>query len=98
MSARSVCSGRRPCRYHSDRAISFPFRRPLALQRAHTCRIELLLESALDRAVFKQQLVVIAFHKPARLPRLGITQPKSVWMYLLSPKAPVEALLRTPQT
>src|ERR1039458_7739000 len=29
MSARSVCSGSRPCRYHSDRAISFPFNRPL---------------------------------------------------------------------
>src|SRR5438067_690233 len=29
MSARSVCKGRRPCRYHSERAISFPFRRPL---------------------------------------------------------------------
>src|SRR5580704_4696047 len=28
MSARSVCSGRRPCRYHSERAISLPFRRP----------------------------------------------------------------------
>src|SRR6266481_102633 len=29
MSARSVCSGNRPCRYHSERAISFPFKRPL---------------------------------------------------------------------
>src|SRR5216117_3912398 len=28
MSARSVCSGSCPCRYHSDRAISAPFRRP----------------------------------------------------------------------
>jgi hypothetical protein len=28
MSARSVCSGKRPCRYHSERAISLPFRRP----------------------------------------------------------------------
>src|SRR5579871_3525259 len=29
MSARSVCSGNRPCRYHSERAISLPFSRPL---------------------------------------------------------------------
>src|ERR1035437_6496151 len=29
MSARRVCSGKRPCRYHSERAISLPFRRPL---------------------------------------------------------------------
>src|ERR1019366_1401156 len=28
MSARNVCSGRRPCKYHSERAISFPFNRP----------------------------------------------------------------------
>ena len=28
MSARSVCSGSWPCRYHSERAISAPFRRP----------------------------------------------------------------------
>src|ERR1700760_565921 len=28
MSARSVCRGKRPCRYHSDRAISLPFNRP----------------------------------------------------------------------
>src|SRR5579859_3384542 len=28
MSARSVCSGSRPCRYHSFRAISAPFKRP----------------------------------------------------------------------
>src|SRR6266446_6629496 len=28
MSARSVCSGSRPCRYHSLRAISAPFNRP----------------------------------------------------------------------
>src|SRR4030095_1977621 len=28
MSARSVCSGNCPCRYHSERAISAPFRRP----------------------------------------------------------------------
>src|ERR1700686_1462472 len=28
MSARSVCNGKRPCRYHSLRAISAPFRRP----------------------------------------------------------------------
>ena len=28
MSARSVCSGKRPCRYHSERAISLPFNRP----------------------------------------------------------------------
>ena len=28
MSARSVCSGSWPCRYHSERAISAPFSRP----------------------------------------------------------------------
>src|ERR1700704_6434569 len=28
MSARKVCSGKRPCRYHSLRAISAPFNRP----------------------------------------------------------------------
>ena len=28
MSARRVCSGSWPCRYHSERAISAPFRRP----------------------------------------------------------------------
>ncbi len=28
MSARSVCSGSWPCRYHSERAISAPFKRP----------------------------------------------------------------------
>src|SRR5207249_6739532 len=28
MSARSVCRGSRPCRYHSLRAISAPFNRP----------------------------------------------------------------------
>ena len=31
MSARSVCSGTRPSRYHSERAISAPFRRPETL-------------------------------------------------------------------
>ena len=28
MSARKVCKGNRPCRYHSERAISAPFKRP----------------------------------------------------------------------
>ena len=28
MSARSVCSGSWPCRYHYERAISAPFKRP----------------------------------------------------------------------
>ena len=28
MSARNVCSGKRPCKYHSLRAISAPFNRP----------------------------------------------------------------------
>jgi hypothetical protein len=51
MSARSVCSGTRPSRYHSERAISAPFRRPadvdLDAQRAQAHRVA---DRALHRA------------------------------------------------
>ena len=51
MSARSVCSGTRPSRYHSVRAISMPFRRPgahdLDALRAQAHRV---LHRALHRA------------------------------------------------
>jgi len=44
--------------------------RTLDLDRAHACRLELFLQLGLELVVFEQQLVVILFDKPARLPRL----------------------------
>src|SRR5581483_6331564 len=61
--------------------------RPLDFDRAHACRLELVLQFAFQADVFKQQLVVIAFDKPARLPRLGVSEPESVRMYFLTHKS-----------
>ena len=58
--------------------------RTLDLDRAHACRLELFLQLGLELVVFEQQLVVILFDKPARLPRLGVAEAKSVRMNLLS--------------
>src|SRR5258708_1969274 len=64
----------------------------LNLDAAHARRLELLFQLILQLDVFEQQLVVIAFHKPARLPRLGVPKPESIRMYLLSHKAPENQL------
>src|SRR5258708_14383 len=60
----------------------------LDVDRAHARRLELLPQLFLKLHVFEKQLVVIAFHKPARFPRLGIAEAKSVWMNLLSHNFP----------
>ena len=58
--------------------------RTLDLNSAHARRLELVFQLSLQLNVFKQQLVVILLDKPARLPRLGIAEAKSVWVDLLS--------------
>ena len=60
----------------------------LDLNGAHTRRLQLVLQFVLQLDVFEQQLVVIPLDEPARLPRLGVSEPKSVRMYLLSHKTP----------
>src|SRR5262249_10213841 len=58
--------------------------RPLDLYGADTRGFELALALFLEFDVFEKQLVVVALYKPARPPRLGIAEAKSVWMALLS--------------
>ena len=58
--------------------------RALDLDGAHACRLELVLQLSLQLDVFQQQFVVVAHHEPARPPRLGNAEAKSVWMDLLS--------------
>src|SRR5215472_2701077 len=60
--------------------------RTLDLHRADARGFELVLELFLELDVFEKQFVVVALHKPARPPRLGIAEAKSVWMDLLSHK------------
>src|SRR5437868_2020809 len=57
---------------------------PLDLEGAYTRRLKLLFKLLLELVVFEQQLVVVALHKPARLPGFGVAQAKSVWMNFLS--------------
>src|SRR5271157_4936517 len=56
----------------------------LDLNRTHARRLELFLQLGLKLIVFEQQLVVILLDKPARFPRLGVAEPESVRMNLLS--------------
>src|SRR5271157_255291 len=58
--------------------------RTLDLDRAHARRLELFLQLGLELIVFEQQLVVVLLDKPARFPRLGVAEPESVRMNLLS--------------
>src|SRR5215472_5274355 len=58
--------------------------RTLDFDRADARGFELVLELFLELDIFEKQLVVVALHKPARPPRLGIAEAKSVWMDLLS--------------
>src|SRR5207302_4408517 len=58
--------------------------RPLDLDRAHPRRLELVLQLILQLDVFQQQLVVITLHEPARLPGLGVPEPKTIGMNFLS--------------
>src|SRR5215472_5094056 len=58
--------------------------RTLDLHRTDARGFELALQLFLELHVFEKQLVVIALHEPARSPRLGIAEAKSVWMDLLS--------------
>src|SRR5579884_371982 len=47
-------------------------------------RLQLVLQFFLQLDVFEQQLVLVTLDKPTRLPRLGVAEPESVWMDLLS--------------
>src|ERR1700757_2272265 len=58
--------------------------RPLDLHRADACRLELIPQLILELHVFEKQLVVVALYEPARPPRLGVAEAKSVWMNFLS--------------
>src|SRR5262249_46866171 len=58
--------------------------RTLDLYGADARGLEFVLELFLELDVFQKQLVIVALHKPARPPRLGIAEAKSVWMDLLS--------------
>ena len=58
--------------------------RALDLDRADACRFELILQLVLQLDVFQQQLVVITLHEPARLPGLGVPEPKTIGMNFLS--------------
>jgi len=58
--------------------------RTLDLNRTHARRLELFLQLVLQLDVFEQQLVVVPLHKPARLPRLGVAEAKTIRMDFLS--------------
>jgi hypothetical protein len=58
--------------------------RTLDLDRAHARRLELVLQLVLQLDVFEQLLVVIPLGKPARLPRLGVAEAKTIRMDFLS--------------
>src|SRR2546427_357530 len=80
MSARSVCKGSWPCRYHSLRAISAP----VHLDQAYAGRLQPLGQRLLQLQVFLQELGVTLLGEPARPPGLVESQPKSVRMNFLS--------------
>src|SRR4029077_14997129 len=71
----------RPRRLNNDPQL---IARTLDLDRTHARRLELFLQLGLELVVFEKQLVVILLDKPARLPRLGVAEPESVRMNLLS--------------
>src|SRR4029077_21037326 len=56
----------------------------LDFDRADARRLELVFQLIPQLDVFEQQLVVIALHKPARLPGFGIAQAKTVGVNFLS--------------
>src|SRR5258707_7250078 len=58
--------------------------RTLDLDRAYAGRLKLFFQLGLELIVLEQQLVVIFLDKPTRLPRLGVIEPTSVRMNLLS--------------
>src|SRR5581483_6425335 len=49
---------------------------------------------SLQLDVFEQQLVIVPLDKPARLPRLRVSEPESVRMYFLTHSAPELSQLR----
>src|SRR5207302_3763400 len=58
--------------------------RPLDLNRADARRLQLVLELGLQLNVFVQLFVIVPLGKPARLPRLGEAEAKTIWMDFLS--------------
>src|SRR5438309_47697 len=54
--------------------------RPLDFDGAHARRLELVLQLRLQLDVLMQLLVVIPLGKPARLPRLGVAEAKTIRM------------------
>ena len=58
--------------------------RPLNLDRAHARRLKLVLQLILQLNVFVEELGVVLLHKPARLPRLGVAEAKTIRMDFLS--------------
>src|SRR5579863_3149079 len=58
--------------------------RTLDLNRTDACRLELVLQLVLQLHVLVQLFVVIAFCKPARLPRLRKPKPETIRMDFLS--------------
>src|SRR2546428_524554 len=89
MSARSVCRGRRPSRYHSHRAISFPPRRP---------DNRTLIPLAPQFQVLIQQIGVLLSREPARPPGPVEPEPESVGMNLLSQSLTSQRALNPPVT
>src|SRR5262245_56401249 len=59
-------------------------RHPLDFDIAHTGVGELLQQVPLEFQIFMKQAAVVALGEPARTPRLGHTEPESVWMCLLT--------------
>src|SRR6266702_1791778 len=58
--------------------------RTFDFNRADTCRLELIFQLCLQLDVLDQELVIVAIHVPARLPRLGVAESESVRMDFLS--------------
>src|SRR5260370_12695432 len=52
--------------------------RALDPDRSHTPRFQPFLQLRLELVIFQQELVVVALHKPARLPRLGVAEPEPI--------------------
>src|ERR1700757_1070866 len=68
--------------------------RTLNLDCADARRLQLVFQFGLQLHVFEQQFVVIPLDEPARLPRLGVTQPESVRMDFLTHRISLKAQTR----
>src|SRR5262249_28721813 len=62
--------------------------RTLDFNRTYARRLQLVLQLCLKLHVLEKELVVVAIDEPARLPGLGVAEPKSVGMYLLTHSYP----------